>query len=80
MLQRQKELAQFEIELGKLNGNTFFREKFPDLKLYLCQGDILVLKEIASAAAACASSHNSNEHDINSIQQNIFERCKKVSQ
>lgn len=77
-LQRQKELDRFEIELGKLGANSMFREKFPTLKIDLCQGDILVLKDIASAASACLSN-NSGDHDGNSIQQQIYERCKKVS-
>lgn len=78
-LQRQKEIDRFEIELAKLGGNSTFREKFPELKPDLCHGDILVLKEIASAAAAYASHSNSDKHDINYIQQQVYERCKNVS-
>lgn len=76
-LQRQKEIDRFEIELTKLGGNTSFRQKFPSIKSDLCHGDILVLKEIASAAA---SLNNSDKHDVDSIQEQVYERCKKVSQ
>lgn len=82
-LQKQKELDRFEIELAKLGGNVLFQGKFPGFKPELLHGDILVLKEIASAAAAaavCSSLCSSENHDVSIIQKQVHERCKKVSQ
>lgn len=55
-----------------------FLDKFGDLKVEFEQGDILVLKDIAAAAAACVM-HNSG-HNADEIQKRIFDRLKKVSE
>lgn len=76
-LQKKSELDRFEIGVGKLSGNVRFCEMYPELKGWnLNQGDILVVKDIAAAAAATLI-HN-NDHNVDDIQQYVFERCKKV--
>lgn len=75
-LQQQKEQDRFKIEAINMNGTDRFREKFGDLKLDFHHGDTLVLNEIGIAAAACFYNFN---HDINSIQNEVYKKCKKVS-
>lgn len=77
-LRQQKDLDGFVIAASKLDGNMRFLDKFGDLKLEFEQGDILVLKDIAAAAAACVM-HNSGQNP-DEIQKRIFDRLKKVSQ
>lgn len=72
-LQRPKELDHFIIETTKLKTNMKFQEKYSGINLDLGHGDILLLKDIASA------SFTSLEHDKINIQKNIFEKCVKVT-
>lgn len=76
-LQKKSELDRFEIGVGKLSGNVRFCEMYPQLKGWnLDQGDLLVVKDI-SAAAVASLTHNNDEH-VDIVQQNVYNRCKKV--
>lgn len=76
-LRKKSELDRFEIGVGKLSCNVRFCEMYPELKGWnMDQGDVLVVKDIAAAAAACLSYNSAP--DVDAIRQNIFERCKKV--
>lgn len=75
-LQQPRQLDRFIIESSKLKTNMRFHEKFKEMNLDFCHGDILVLKDIANAAASFAASDNCDKIDI---QKNVHEKCVKVS-
>lgn len=76
-LRKQNELNLFQIEVAKLNTNTEFCAKYPELKNWrLNFGTIQVVKDISNAAVSCVS-YDSNV--LVSVQKTMYERCKDVS-
>lgn len=77
MLQQQQKFDVFVIAAGNLHSDVQFQKQFTNLETKFGPGDLLVLKEIVTAAIGCMNRYGTIE-DEETVKSQIYERCKQV--
>lgn len=74
---KQSEMSSFQIEVAKLNTNSQFCAKYPELQNWqLGHGTVAILKDISNAAISCMTY---DVDAVESVKDKVFRRCIKVA-